>query len=147
VEEDVNDLTPIACIFSYPELVCFVSALEAEGIFVTVHSEAQVRQQAQIFGLGGYRVMVSAAQRDQVIDLIDELRRGTEPNAIPEQVQSGVNALFGFGLVLNGLLTLVAVSLSGTYSLLMMFAALTTPVPMTIRGDYLDRRGRLVQMR
>lgn len=77
--EDGHDLVAIARIYSRPEMICYISALEAEGIhtFITGNHYGSATQ--EIVAIGGYVVTVPAAQVDQAIALTVELRLNTEP--------------------------------------------------------------------
>jgi hypothetical protein len=142
-----HDLVPVARIFSRPEMICFVSALEAEGVHVCVGADNHGRAQLLIVALGGYLVRVPATQLDQVVVLIEELRVSTELAPVPENLVWGVRTLFGMGVFFNFVFAWLMMPAVGVWALTYVFAVFATPLPMTMPGDYLNRRGKLVQMR
>ncbi len=146
--EPGDDLVPIARIFSLPELACFVSALEAEGILVFAGAWNHGQATLQLIALGGYLVRVPETQLEQALGLIAELRGETVPLVTPESLRWGIGALFKFHLATQ-MLNAAFAMLVGTgplFALMGLFGALATPVPMTMPGDYRNRRGELVQL-
>jgi hypothetical protein len=125
--ESGHDLVVIARIYSRPEMICYISALEAEGIhtFVTGNHHGSATQ--EIIALGGYLVRVSAAQVDQAVSLTAELRLETEPLA---PALSQRRRLW--------MLVALLVATGGTMLL---------PFPITTPGDYRSKSGRMMQLR
>ena len=144
-----SDLVPVARIFSLPELDCFVSALEAEGILVFAGAWNHGQATLELIALGGYLVRVPETQLEQAMGLIAELRGKTEPLAVADSLRRGIGTLFKFHLVMQMLNAACAmlVGVTPLMSFLGLFGALVTPVPMTLPGDYRNRRGELVQLR
>lgn len=147
--EPGNDLVPIARIFSLPELNCFVSALEAEGVLVFAGAWNHGQASVKLIALGGYLVRVPETQLEQALALITELRAETEPLAVSDSLQWGIGALFKFNLAMQMLYAgiMMLLGMAPVLAFLSLFAALMTPVPMTMPGDYRNRRGDLVQLR
>jgi hypothetical protein len=142
-----SDLVPVARIFSRPEMQCFVAALQAEGILVFVGGDRQITLELQVLALGGYLVEVPAAQVEQAEGLIDELRRQTEPLSPAHTLRRGIWTLVAIKGAMEAIIAFSMAPQMGLWAILLVGGAITTPVPMTMPGDYRDRRGRLVQMR
>lgn len=140
-------MVPVATIFSVPELVCLVSALEDQGMIVHVNGHHHGTATLNILALGGFSVRVPAYQVDQAVSLIDEIRCQTGPSPVPEDLRWGISAIFGFNLTFQVLMSISAwlIGVPILMAAVAPLAALGTPVPMILAGDYRDRRGRLVQ--
>lgn len=146
--EPGDDLVPVARIFSLPELDCFVSALEAEGILAFAGAWNHGQATLELIALGGYLVRVPETQLEQALGLIAELRGETEPLAVAGSLRWGIGALFKFHLAIQMLFAalLMLFGMGPLMAFLGLFGALVTPVPMTMPGDYRNRRGELVQL-
>lgn len=144
---ELYDLVPIARIFSRPEMACFVSALRAEGVHVFVGAEHHIRAELIIVALGGYLIRVPGAQLDQAMGLIDELCADVESVVIPENLIWRIRALVGFNALLGVAIAWVTTPSLGLFALWAVFGAAMAPVPMTMPGDYRNRKGQLEQMR
>ncbi len=147
VDESSDAMIDIATIFSQPELLCFVSALEAEGLIVHICGYHFVGGNLLMVACGGFRVRVPAYQREQAVALIEELRLQTAPLTPAQEMRWGVRMLVGFRAGVAAVsVAFLSPGLAPLFLAVIMSAA-TTPVPMTMPGDYLNRRGKLVQMR
>jgi hypothetical protein len=143
------DLIEIATIFSRPEMICFVAALRDHGMPVFVGGDNYGQATLELVAIGGYRVSVPECEVERAADLIAELRLETERVPTAQSLIWGVRALFGVNLGIQALLAALSLQVAGPLiaALSVVFGALSTPVPMTIPGDYRDKRGRMVQMR
>ena len=74
--------------------------------------------------MGGYSVRVPETDLVRAIDLIDELRGQAAPIVAPKSLKRRIWVLFVF----------------------LWLTVVTFPFPVTMPGDYLNRRGKLVQM-
>ncbi|MEY2928312.1 MAG: hypothetical protein RL367_2789 [Pseudomonadota bacterium] len=146
-EETSADLIEIATIFSRPEMICFTTALRVEGLIVDICGDHHINATLFLVPCGGYRVRVPGYQKDEAVALIEELRLQTEALTPPDDLRWGIRMLFGIKLVA---MTVTMVSIAPGFGIALMsilLAAGSTMVPMTMPGDYLNRRGKLVQMR
>ncbi len=152
MSEGGGDLAEIARIFSRPELICYVAALEAEGIHTHVCGNHYGSATQHIVAMGGYLVRVPAAQLEQAVLLTAELRLGTEPLGVARSLRRRI-------WMLVALLSVVGVAQSYVYSrasgdelpwpimLLGFMNVCTYPFPITSPGDYRGKSGKLMQLR
>jgi hypothetical protein len=146
-DETSADLIEIATIFSRPEMICFTTALRVEGLIVDICGDHHINATLFLIPCGGYRIRVPAYQKDGAVALIEELRLQTEPLTPPEEIRWGIRMLIGIKMVvMTG--TMIAITPGFGIALMsILLAAGSTMVPMTMPGDYLGRRGKLIQMR
>ena len=135
--EGDHDLVELARIYSRAELICYISALEAEGLhtFVTGNHYGSATQ--EIIAIGGYLVRVPAAQLHQAVSFTAELRIGTEPIDASRTQRRRIWMLVALAFA-TGSVGMITV---GFPTILM------APLPMTSPGDYRSKSGKMIQLR
>ena len=151
-ESRSTDLVTIATIFSRPELICFVAALEDWGIATCIVGNHWGNLTQEIVAMGGYSIRVAELDVEIAVELIAELRQGSEPIGPLQSLKRRIWILFAFLTAMGSLQTYVSVRASGDKPnwptmLVGFLSAASYPFPMRMAGDYLDRRRRMVQMR
>ena len=73
---DETGLVRVATIYSRPELICFVSVLEAQGIHVFTFGAGHGSVDPVVIALGGYQIFVLPQEYEPAIELIDQTEFG-----------------------------------------------------------------------
>jgi hypothetical protein len=147
-----GDLVPVATIFSRPELICFVAALEAEGLHCCIVGNHYGNLTQELVAIGGYSVRVPEAQLDWAVDLIAELRLATAAIEAPRSLARRIWMLFLF-LAALGCAPVYTMSVRDEVEMPLYWNFMgflypaTYPFPIRITGDYRDQDGRMKQMR
>jgi hypothetical protein len=151
VERGGTDLIPVATIYSRPEMACFVSVLEAEGIqtYTLGYFHGSLEQNTVL--LGGYSVRVPEYHLEQAVSLIEEVRLGTKAEANPFTVRRRTWRML-FGLLAIGIAEAAGIMVATSSTMVFPIAAaclllpVSVPYPMSSPGDYRSRSGRMVQL-
>ena len=151
MDEVGTDLVEVARIFSRPEMICLLSALEDQGIqtFVTAFHHGNAEQ--IVLALGGYSVRVPEFEVENAVALIAEIRLQTEVPEPSRSLRFRIRALFTFLAVVGGMEAMVALDGIRTGEipailLASLLNAATYPFPMRIAGAYRNRSGTLIQI-
>ncbi len=120
IDGDRSDFVTVAVIYSQQEHVCFTSYLRAYGLNPYVVADNHGRMYPIIVALGGYRVRVPMHELDEALNLIELIEHSATPTG------------WSVWRVVN---------------IVLCFLMLSMPVlPPQLTGDYLNRRGKLVQI-
>jgi hypothetical protein len=145
-----HDLVDIARIWSRPEMVCYVSALEAEGILTHVGGNHFGNATQEIIAMGGYLVRVPAAQVEHAVLLTAELRLGTEPLLPARSLRRRIWMLVAFLTVVGGgeALAFKTVDPEMNWPMVMLgfLNVAAYPFPIASPGDYRSQSGRMMQL-
>ena len=151
MDEVGTDLVEVARIFSRPEMICLLSALEDQGIqtFVTAFHHGNAEQ--IVLALGGYSVRVPEFEVENAVALIAEIRLLTEPPPLSQSLRFRIRALFTFLAIVGGIQAAVALDEIETGEIPAIFLASLLnpaiyPFPMRIAGAYRSRSGTLIQI-
>lgn len=133
-------------------MVCYTSALEAEGIhtFVTGNHYGSATQ--EIIAIGGYLVRIPAAQLDHALTLTAELRLETEPLLPAKSLRRRIWLLVAFLSAVGGLQSFLYLRASDEqtdwyYAVFGILSVATYPFPMIGAGNYRSKTGRWIQIR
>jgi hypothetical protein len=133
-------------------MLCYTSALEAEGIhtFVTGNHYGSATQ--EIIAIGGYLVRIPAAQLDHAVALTAELRLDTQPLLPAKSLRRRIWMLVAFLAVVGGLQSFVYLRASEIrtdwyYAVVGILNVAKYPFPMIGAGNYRTKTGRWIQIR